>query len=354
MEISEIQRDGYEKVVRCRDGASGLHAIIAVHDTTLGPALGGMRMLPYASEDEALFDVLRLARGMTLKSAVAETGLGGGKSVILGDPRRMKTEALFEAMGSFVDTLGGLYITAEDMNIGIPDLEVVRRKTRWVTGLSRESGSSGNPSPYTARGCLKGMVAVLEHRFGSPDFAGRRVLVQGIGAVGGRLAEMLKDEGAEVVVSDINTDRVRAFQEEHGFEAVADEDLLDVECDVFSPCARGAGLNDDTIPNLKCKAVAGCANNQLLEPRHADMLRERDILYAPDYVINAGGIVNVAVELLPGGYDEQVAIQRIDRIYDNLKHVFEIADKEHISTSEASERVAERRLAEARAAKTAS
>ncbi len=352
MEISEIQRDGYEKVVRCRDRDSGLHALIAVHDTTLGPALGGMRMLPYASEDEALFDVLRLARGMTLKSAIAETGLGGGKSVILGDPKTLKSEALFRAMGRFVDSLGGQYITAEDMNIGIPDLEIVKQETRWVTGLSRESGSSGNPSPYTARGCLKGMVAVLEHAFGTADFSGRRILVQGIGAVGGRLAELLKDEGAEVLISDISVERVKSFQDEHGFESVDESDLLDVECDVFSPCARGAGLNDDTIPNLKCKAVAGCANNQLLEPRHADMLRERGILYAPDYVLNAGGIVNVSVELLPGGYDEDVAVKRIDRIYDNLKQIFEIADEEGISTRASAERIAERRLAEARAAKS--
>ena len=283
---------------------------------------------------------------MTYKSAVADTGLGGGKSVVLGDPKTGKSEALFEAMGAFVDSLDGLYITAEDMNIGIPDLEIVRRKTRWVTGLSRESGSSGNPSPYTARGCLFGMRAVLEEVYGTPDPAGRRVLIQGIGAVGGRLAILLKEAGAEVIVSDINEARVDEMKSKYGFESVPDETHLEVECDVYSPCARGAGINDETIPQLKCKAVAGCANNQLLEFEHADALREAGILYAPDYVINAGGIINVAVELLPDGYDEKVAMERIEGIYDNLKLVFEIAKREGIATNQAALKLAEQRLAE--------
>lgn len=347
MDISEIQFDGYETVVRCRDEATGLHALIAVHDTTLGPALGGMRMLPYAGEDEALFDVLRLAKGMTYKSAVAETGLGGGKSVIIGDPRT-KSPELFHAMGRFVDSLGGKYITAEDMNIGIADLEAVRTETQWVTGLSRESGSSGNPSPHTAQGCLVGIGAVLGSVFESSDFTGRRILIQGVGAVGGALAVLLKQAGAEVLICDINTERVAQLCGEHGFEAVADERHLDIECDVYSPCARGATLNDETIPRLKCKAVAGCANNQLLEFRHADMLRDRGILYAPDYVINAGGIINVAVELLPGGYDEAAANRRVESISDQLTAVFKIADEKGISTREAAAQLAEQRIADAK------
>jgi leucine dehydrogenase len=350
MEISEIQVDGYENVARCRDDATGLHALIAIHDTTLGPALGGMRMLPYVSEDEALFDVLRLARGMTYKSAVAETGLGGGKSVLVGDPATLKSPRLFHAMGDFVESLGGRYITAEDMNIGIQDLELVRERTRWVTGLSRESGSSGNPSPYTARGCFMGMRAVLEEIHGVGDFAGRRFLVQGVGAVGGALAVLLKEAGAEVVICDINDKRVAELVREHGFAAADDECHLEVECDVYAPCARGAGINDETIPKLRCKAVAGCANNQLLEFRHAEALRDAGIAYAPDYVINAGGIINVSVELLPGGYDETVALQRIDRIYDQLKLVFQIAREESITTREAAARLAERRLTEGRTA----
>jgi leucine dehydrogenase len=350
MEITEIQVDGYEKVVRCRDQKSGLHALIAVHDTTLGPALGGMRMLPYPSEDEALFDVLRLARGMTYKSAVAETGLGGGKSVILGDPKQAKTPELFRAMGRFVDSLGGRYIAAEDMNIDIPDLNRVRQETRWVTGLSRESGSSGNPSPYTALGCVRGIRTVLEESFGSPDYGGRRILIQGVGAVGGRLARLLLERGAHVIICDINEERVRELSAECGFEVVSDHEHLDVPCDVYSPCALGAGLNDTTIPKLECKAVAGCANNQLLEPRHADALRARGILYAPDYVINAGGIINVSVELLPGGYDEAVALAKIARIENNLERVFEISKREDISTREAAARLAEERLSAGRVA----
>jgi leucine dehydrogenase len=351
MELSEIQVDGYERVARCRDPRSGLHAIIAIHDTTLGPSLGGMRMLPYASEDEALFDVLRLAKGMTYKSAVADTGLGGGKSVILGDPKR-KSPELFRAMGRFVDSLGGRYITAEDMNIGIPDLEIVRTQTRWVSGLSRESGSSGNPSPYTAWGCLQGMRAVLEEIFGKDDFRGKRFLLQGVGAVGGRLAELLKERGAQVVICDINAERVKELQQKHGFEAVPDAGHESVPCDVYAPCARGATLNDETIPALRCKAVAGCANNQLREPRHADALRARGILYAPDYVINAGGIINVGMEFGPGGYDEAKSKARIDRIYDQLKKVFQLAREHELNTREAAEQLAEMRLKRAREAKT--
>jgi leucine dehydrogenase len=351
MEISEIEVDGYERVVRCRDQKSGLHALIAVHDTTLGPALGGMRMLPYTSEDEALFDVLRLSRGMTYKSAVAETGLGGGKSVIIGDPKTIKSPSLFHAMGKFIDSLDGQYITAEDMNIGIPDLEIVRLESRWVTGLSRESGSSGNPSPYTARGCLVGLRAVLEEVYGAADFRKKRVLIQGVGAVGGRLAVLLKEQGAHVIICDINEARVEDLKRVHGFETVADANHLDVACDVYAPCARGASLNDETIPKLKCKAVAGCANNQLLEQRHARDLRARGILYAPDYVINAGGIVNVSVELLPGGYDEAMSLRQIDRIYDNLKRVFEISRRDNIPTNEAAARLAEQRLAAGKTAK---
>jgi leucine dehydrogenase len=351
MEISEIEIEGYERVARCRDEASGLHALIAVHDTTLGPALGGMRMLPYVSEDEALFDVLRLSKGMTYKSAIAETGLGGGKSVIIGDPKVMKTPELFRAMGRFVDSFEGMYITAEDMNIGIPDLEVVRESTRWVTGLSRESGSSGNPSPYTAYGCMIGMGAVLEELGETRDLRGKRVVIQGVGAVGGRLAVILQEAGAHVIICDINDDRVARLQSQYGFEAVPDETHLEVECDLYSPCARGAGINDETIPQLRCRAIAGCANNQLLDPKHAEDLRQRGIVYAPDYVLNAGGIINVSVELLPGGYDEKSAVDRIQNIYTSLVQVFRISREEEIPTNAAAARLAENRLAEGRTKK---
>lgn len=343
MEITDIQVDGYERVARCRDEKSGLHALIAVHDTTLGPALGGMRMWPYTSEDEALFDVLRLSKGMTYKSAVAETGLGGGKSVIIGDPLKDKSPELFRAMGRFLEALDGKYITAEDMNIGIPDLEIVGEETRWVTGLSVEKGSSGNPSPYTAHGCLVGLKAVVEE-YGEESLDGQHVLIQGVGAVGGRLAIMLKEAGARVTICDINQERVDELCAEHGFEAVPELEHLAIECDIYSPCARGAGINDETIPLLRCKAVAGCANNQLLEPRHAMDLMNRGIIYAPDYVINAGGIINVGVEMTEGGYDEAVALEWIGRIYGNLKKVFEISKTEGIPTSKAARQLAQARL----------
>lgn len=352
MEVSEIQVEGYEKVVRCQDDASGLHALIAVHDTTLGPALGGMRMWPYESEDEALFDVLRLSRGMTRKSAVAETGLGGGKSVIIGDPAKAKSRELFRAMGRFIDGLEGKYITAEDMNIGIPDLEAVKEETRWVTGLSRASGSSGNPSPYTAKGCMYGLGAVLEELYGDRSLKDKRILIQGVGAVGGRLAEYLHEEGADVIVCDINDERMTELKNKYGFGIIDDDTHLELECDIYAPCARGAGINDETIPKLKCKAVAGCANNQLLEARHAEELRQAGILYAPDFVLNAGGIINVSVELLEGGYDENVAMDRIRRIYDNLKQVFAISREEEIPTSDAAIRLAEKRIEAARASRS--
>jgi leucine dehydrogenase len=353
MEITPIQVDGYEKVVRCRETGSGLHALIAVHDTTLGPALGGMRMLPYASEDDALRDVLRLSKGMTYKSAAADTGLGGGKAVVIGDPKSMKSEALFRAMGRFVNSLEGRYITAEDMNIGIADLEIVRTETRYVTGLSRESGSSGNPSPYTALGCLHGMRAVLEELDGRADFRRKRVLIQGVGAVGGRLAELVKGEGAQVIIADIDEAKAERLRKQHGYEVVSDAAHLDVACDIYAPCARGEGLNDNTIPRLKCRAVAGAANNQLLEQRHGRALKARGILYAPDFLINAGGIINVSIELLPGGYDEQKSLEKIKSIHANLKRVFEIARGEDIPTHEAAVRLAEQRLARGRAAKLA-
>ncbi len=351
MEITEIQVDGYESVARCHDQDSGLHALIAVHDTTLGPALGGMRMWPYASEDEALFDVLRLSKGMTFKSAVAETGLGGGKSVILGDPKTDKSEALFRAMGRFIESQDGRYITAEDMNIGIADLEIVQKETRHVTGLKRSQGSSGNPSPYTAEGCLIGLGAVAEELHGDRSHKGKKVVIQGVGAVGGALAIMLKESGADVTICDINDARVKEMASEYGFSVVSDADHLSVECDIYSPCARGAGINDETIPLLNCRAIAGCANNQMLETRHAAVVRDRGILYAPDYVLNAGGIINVSVELMEGGYNEELARERIAGIYGNLKKVFEISKRDDIPTNEAAERLARQRLDAGKAAK---
>jgi len=349
MQITEIPVDGYEKVVKCHDPQSGLSAIIGVHDVTFGPALGGLRMWPYASEDEALTDVLRLSRGMTYKSAVANTGLGGGKSVIIGDSKSDKSEALFRAMGRFIDSLGGMYTTAEDVGISIRELEWIREETEHVTGLSRESGSSGNPSPFTARGVTRGLRAVTEEAFGTSRLDGFHYAIQGLGHVGAEIAHGLSIMGAFVTVADIDSAVVEKYTVLPGVEAVDPERIYDVDCDVFVPCALGGILNDDTIPRLKCRAVAGAANNQLLEDRHAGALRDRDIIYAPDYVINAGGIVNVSVEVGAGGYDERAAVQKIENIYTALKEVFAMARSEGSTTAEAADRVAEHRLEQARA-----
>lgn len=336
MDIQEIPVEGYEKVVRADDPESGLHALIAVHDTTLGPALGGMRMWPYASEEEALTDVLRLSKGMTYKSAIAHTGLGGGKSVIIGDPAN-KSRDLFLAMGDFVESVGGRYITAEDVNIGIADLEIVKERTSYVTGLSRESGSSGNPSPYTAHGVYLGLKYCVERVFGNDDLKGRKIAVLGTGSVGSALVRKLAEEGAEVYAHDLNEGKVAELEKGYGVHRVSEEDVLTMECDVFAPCALGGILNDSTIPKLGCKIVAGAANNVLLEVQDGNDLRERGILYAPDYVINGGGIINVAVELLPGGYNEDEALKRIRRIPEALKETFDIAEAEGISTAEAAD-----------------
>ncbi|MCA8961538.1 MAG: Glu/Leu/Phe/Val dehydrogenase [Planctomycetes bacterium] len=349
MEIIEIPVDGYEKVVKCNDPETGLRAIIGVHDTTLGPALGGLRMWPYETEQAALTDVLRLSRGMTYKSAVANTGLGGGKSVIIGNSKKDKSEALFRAMGRFIDTLDGLYTTAEDVGIGIRELEWIRQETKYVTGLSRESGSSGNPSPFTARGVMRGLRAVTEEAFGTSRLDGFHYAIQGLGHVGAEIARGLSIMGAFVTVADIDQEVTSEFTVLPGIEGVEPSDIYDVDCDVFVPCALGGILNDDTIPRLQCKAIAGAANNQLLEDRHAEELRKRGIVYAPDYVINAGGIVNVSVEVGEGGYDERTAVQKIENIYTALREVFQIARSEGITTAKAADHLAEQRLAEARA-----
>ncbi|MBK8976004.1 MAG: Glu/Leu/Phe/Val dehydrogenase [Planctomycetes bacterium] len=348
MDIIDLEVDGYERVVRTHDGESGLHALIAVHDTTMGPALGGMRMWPYASEDEALTDVLRLSKGMTYKSAVAHTGLGGGKAVVIGDPNEIKSEALFLAMGRFVDSLGGKYITAEDVNIAVPDLEIVRRTTKYVTGLSREDGGSGNPSPYTAYGVFLGLCAACEVKFGSEDLSSRSVAVQGVGAVGSALVRRLRERGAKVWVCDVRNDRAREVGDQYGAEVVSMDAIFDVDADVFAPCALGAVVNDATIDRLNVEIVAGGANNVLHEARHGAELFRRGVLYAPDYVINAGGIINVSVEFAPGGYDQETSLKKIERIPAALKEVWEISASQGIPASDAADHLAESILAEAR------
>jgi len=353
LQITDLPVPGYERVVRGVDPASGLHAIISVHDTTLGPALGGLRMWPYETEEEALFDVKRLSKGMTYKSAVARTGLGGGKAVIIGDPKKVKSEALYLAMGRLVDSLDGKYITAADVNTKVSDLEVLRRATRYVSGLERKDGGSGNPSPYTAYGVFLGIKAAIGHVYGDDSLKDRSVVVQGLGAVGSALVRRLAAAGAKVYGFDRHEEKVQRLVDDVGMELIDSGELMTKKCDVFAPCALGAILNDETIPALATPIVAGAANNLLLEPRHGQLLADREILYAPDYVINAGGIVNVSVEFRDGGYDEKAALTHIERIPQALRELWTIAKEERIPPSDAADRLAERILADARDGKGA-
>jgi leucine dehydrogenase len=349
IDITDLPQKGYERVVKAEDPQSGLRAVIAVHDTTLGPALGGLRMWPYRSWDEAIFDVLRLSKGMTYKSAVAETGLGGGKAVILGNPKTDKSEALFRAMGRVIEYLGGTYITAEDVGTSVDDMVVVRKETKWVTGLPRSMGSSGDPSPWTALGVFRGQKACLEEAFGSGDFRGKTFAIQGLGHVGQFLAEHLHQAGARLVVTDIAPEKCREAVASYGATFVPPDAVYDVPCDVFAPCALGAVVNDETLKRLKTRVVAGGANNVLLREEHGDRLREMGILYAPDYVINAGGIINVSIEVEKGGYDEERSRRKVENIYSALRSVFRLSREKNLSTNRASNLLAEEILARGRA-----
>jgi len=352
MNITDIPCEGYEKVVKCEDPKSGLRSIISVHDTTLGPALGGLRMWPYLSEQEALTDVLRLSQGMTYKSAVADTGLGGGKAIIIGNPKTDKSEALFRAMGKFVDSLKGLYTTAEDVGTSVEDMKIIREETKHVTGLPREMGSSGDPSPYTAIGVFLGIKACVE-KSGRKDLKGVTIAVQGCGNVARFLCDHLAKAGAKLLVTDIIQEKAQLMVDKHGATFVKPDEIYDVQCDVFAPCALGAVINDDTIPRLKCKIVAGGANNVLLTEAHGDRLRERGMIYAPDFVINAGGIINVSVELEPNGYNEERALQKVNNIYNAVRDILATADRENIAANRAAILLAERKIEEGRKQKGA-
>ena len=321
MSTRTIRTGEHEEVAVQRDPASGLHAIIAIHDTTLGPAVGGCRMWPYRSEAAALQDALRLSRGMSYKSALAELPLGGGKAVIVGDPATAKSPALLRAFGRFVEQLGGRYLVGEDVGISVDDVEVMARETRHTCGRSRASGSSGDPSPLTARGVLAGIHACLAHRRDGASLAGLRVAVQGLGHVGYELCRLLHQQGAELLVSDLCAERLARAVSELGATAVEPGQILEQQVDVLAPCALGAVLNDDTIPRLCTGIVAGAANNPLAEERHGELLAARDVLFAPDYVINAGGIINIASELR-GDYDPEWALARVDLIHDRLLSIF--------------------------------
>lgn len=344
MEIFKyMEKYDYEQLVFCQDEASGLKAIIAIHDTTLGPALGGARMWTYASEENAIEDALRLARGMTYKNAAAGLNLGGGKTVIIGDPFKDKNEEMFRALGRFIQGLNGRYITAEDVGTTVTDMDLIHEETNYVTGISPAFGSSGNPSPVTAYGVYRGMKASAKEAFGSDSLEGRTISVQGLGNVAYKLCEYLHKEGAKLVVTDINQAAIDRVVHDFGATAVAPDNIYSQEVDIFSPCALGAILNDETIPQLKAKVIAGSANNQLQDSRHGDLLHELGIVYAPDYVINAGGVINVADELY--GYNRERAMKRVDGIYDSIEKIFAISKRDGIPTYVAANRLAEERIA---------
>jgi leucine dehydrogenase len=348
MEITRVNVPGYEEVYRALDPKVGLRALIAVHDTTLGPALGGCRMWHFSREDDALTDVLRLAKGMTYKSAVARTGLGGGKCIVIGDPKTQKTPELFRAMGRFVHTLGGRYITAEDVGTNESDMTAMREATPYVTGLPRAKGGSGDPSPFTSMGVFLGIKACVEEALDRGDFKGLTVAVQGVGNVGRGVAKQLAEAGAKLVIADVNESRARAVAKEFGAEVEDTNKIHAVKCDVFSPNALGAVLNDRTIPQIQAKVVAGGANNQLAEDRHGEELLRRGILYAPDFVINAGGIINVSCEFLPNGYDEPASLAKVNNIYKAVKDVVATSRAQSIPTSQAAVVLAEKILGESR------
>jgi leucine dehydrogenase len=340
MKLFETIADmGHEQLVLCQDAASGYRGIIAIHSTVLGPALGGTRFWNYASDEEAIVDALRLARGMTYKNAVAGLNLGGGKSVIIGDNRTPNREMIFRAHGRFVESLGGRYVTAEDVGTSTTDMDYVHMETDYVSGLA---GRSGDPSPVTAHGVFRAIEASAKQRWGSNELAHRTIAIQGCGHVGYYLAKELHERGAKLVVTDIDADRVKRVVNEFGARSVGAEEIYSVQADIFAPCALGAIINDKTIPQLKVEVVAGAANNQLLEERHGDELERRNILYAPDYVANAGGVINVYSEI--AGWTPQRALRKADEIYDTILKVFAIAEAEHVPTYLAADRLAEQRI----------
>ncbi|QOS90056.1 branched-chain amino acid dehydrogenase [Peribacillus sp. JNUCC41] len=347
MEIFKyLEKYDYEQLLFCQDKQSGLKAIIAIHDTTLGPALGGTRMWTYASEEDAIEDALRLSRGMTYKNAAAGLNLGGGKTVIIGDPRKDKNEEMFRAFGRYIQGLNGRYITAEDVGTTVEDMDLIHEETDFVTGISPAFGSSGNPSPVTAYGVYRGMKAAAKEAFGTDSLEGRVIAVQGVGNVSYNLCRHLHEEGAQLIVTDINKESVARAVESFGANAVDPDEIYGVDCDIYAPCALGAVINDHTINQIKAKVIAGAANNQLKEPVHGDQIHEKGIIYAPDYVINAGGVINVADELL--GYNRERALKKVETVYDTIERVIEIAKRDQIPTYKAADRMAEERIARMR------
>ncbi|WP_345156239.1 Glu/Leu/Phe/Val dehydrogenase [Pontibacter saemangeumensis] len=339
----QVTEHDHEKVVFCHDKDTGLKAIIAIHSTVLGPALGGARMWSYASEAEALEDVLRLSRGMTYKAAISGLNLGGGKAVIIGDAKKDKSEALLRKFGRFVKNMNGCYITAEDVGTTPKDMEYIRMETEHVSGLPEAMGGSGDPSPVTAYGTYMGMKAAAKKAFGSDSLAGMKIAVQGVGHVGGYLVELLSKENAEIYIADIYEDRLREVSKKYKAKVVGMEEVYDLDVDIYSPCGLGGTINANTIDRLKCRVIAGCANNQLREEHvHGPALVKKGIAYAPDFLINAGGLINVYSELR--GYNRDSAYAQTERIYGYTLDVFELAEKEGLHSQQAAVKMAENRI----------
>ena len=333
---------GHEEIVFWRDRTTGMRAIVAIHDTSLGPALGGTRMYPYPSEAAALEDVLRLARAMTYKNAAAGLDVGGGKAVIIGDPAHDKSEALMRAYGRFLETLGGRYVTTTDVGTTVPDLDIIRHETAHVAGCSPWMGGSGDTSILTGLTVYRGMQAAAQAAWGDKRLAGRTVLIQGAGKVGRHLMEHLQQEGATLLVADVDGAQTQRAADEYGARLIAPDAVFDTDCDIFSPNALGAVFDDTTIPRLRCTVICGGANNQLAEERHARALQERGIVYAPDFIVNCGGVINVAEELM--GYDPDRARARAERVYETTLRVFTLAREHDITPEEAANRLAEERI----------
>lgn len=345
--LSMMQEMGHEQVVFCQDERTGLKAIIAVHNTVLGPSLGGTRMWSYASEAEAIKDALRLSRGMTYKSAISGLNLGGGKAVIIGDSRKDKSEALFRRFGRFVESLDGKYITAEDVGISPADISYVAMETDHVAGLPESQGGSGNPSPVTAHGVYMGMKGAAKFAYGSDSLKGKKVAVQGVGSVGYNLVEKLVKEGAKVTITDIHEEGIKAITSQFDVNVASVDDIYDVDMDIYAPCALGATINDETIDRLKCSVIAGAANNQLeTESKHGQILLDKGIVWAPDFLVNAGGIINCYAEV--AGFEQGWAMHEVERIYQTTQDILVKSRNEGIPSYLAANRMAEDRIASVR------
>jgi len=344
--VGYMEAYDYENLLLCQDKALNFKALIAIHDTTLGPATGGCRMWQYEHEMDAIEDALRLARGMTYKYAAAGVNLGGGKAVIIGDPKRKDREPTFRALGKFINRLGGTYITGEDVGTTLRDMEYIRMETEHVVTLPTYLGGAGDIAPMTAFGTIRAMEACCRRVYGSDSLEGKRVAVQGLGAVGHNVVGQLHERGAVLVITDIDPDKVDSMVAKYGTDTVDPEAIYDVDCDIFCPCALGAVINDNTLERLTCKIICGCANNQLREERHGDLLEQKGFVYAPDYITNAGGTIYDTDRLEVGNVSHERGKERVSRIYQNMERVFEIAERDKIPTYLAADRMAEERIRE--------